>query len=96
MSLFITDMQLPDASGTDIALKLVSLYPDLPVLFISGTPMMWWTSHDVSNFERFCPNSVDFLEKPFSVLELEMRVRKLIQRASQLRIEKNIQEIHAE
>jgi len=30
------DVELPDASGTDIALKLGALYPDLPVLVISG------------------------------------------------------------
>jgi PleD family two-component response regulator len=34
--LFVTDVELPDASGIDIAVKLVALYPDLPVLVISG------------------------------------------------------------
>jgi len=53
MSLFVTDMDLPDSAGTDIALKLVALYPTLPVLFISGTPRLWWTHRDVSNFMRF-------------------------------------------
>src|SRR5947208_2646087 len=36
MSLFVTDMDLPSSSGTEIALGLVALYPNLPVLFISG------------------------------------------------------------
>jgi two-component system, cell cycle sensor histidine kinase and response regulator CckA len=80
MSLFVTDMDLPHSSGTDIALKLVALYPNLPVLFISGTPMLWWTSRDVSNFKRFPPNSVDFIEKPFFVSQLVVRVRNLIER----------------
>ena len=83
MSLFVTDIELPDASGIDIALKLVALYPDLPVLVISGNPMGWWTSKNVSNFSRFLPNNVDFLEKPFSASELQMRVRNLIGRRSQ-------------
>ena len=80
MSLLITDIELPDASGIDIALKLVALYPDLPVLVISGNPMDWWASKDVSNFSRFPANKVDFIEKPFSASELTMRVRNLIGR----------------
>src|SRR4029077_18504254 len=91
MSLFITDMQLPDASGIDIALNLVALYPDLPVLVISGNPMDWWASRDVSNFSRFPPNTVDFLEKPFFASELKMRVRMLIGRRTQIRTDKKNQ-----
>jgi DNA-binding response OmpR family regulator len=91
MSLFITDMQLPDASGIDIALNLVGLYPDLPVLVISGNPMDWWASRDVSNFSRFPPNTVDFLEKPFFASELKMRVRNLIGRRTQIRTDKKNQ-----
>jgi DNA-binding response OmpR family regulator len=83
LSLFVTDVQLPDGSGIDFALKLVALYPDLPVLVISGNPMDWWATRDVSNFSRFSPNKVDFLEKPFSISELQMRVRNLIGRRSQ-------------
>ena len=80
LSLVITDIELPDGSGIDVALKVVALYPDLPVLVISGNPMNWWASKDVSNFSRFPPNKVDFLEKPFSASELTMRVRNLIGR----------------
>jgi DNA-binding response OmpR family regulator len=80
MSLLVTDVDLPHSSGTDIALKLVALCPNLPVLFISGTPMVWWTSVDVSNFKRFPPNCVDFIEKPFSVSQLLIRIRNLIGR----------------
>ena len=80
MSLFVTDMDLSRSSGTDIALKLVALNSTVPVLFISGTPRVWWTSRDVSNFQRFPPNSVDFIEKPFSVSQLLIRVRNLIGR----------------
>jgi DNA-binding response OmpR family regulator len=83
LSLFVTDVQLTDGSGIDVALKLIVSYPELPVLVISGNPMDWWASKDVSNFSRFPPNKVDFLEKPFSVSELTMRVRNLIGRTSQ-------------
>ena len=80
MSLFVTDMDLPHSSGMEIALKLVALYPNLPVLFISGTPMAWWTRRDALNYARFAPNSVDFIEKPFSLFQLLDKVRTLIGR----------------
>ena len=80
LSLFVTDVSLRDGSGIDIALRLVALYPDLPVLVISGKAMGWWASKDVSNFSRFLPNKVYFLEKPFPASELTMRVRTLIGR----------------
>ena len=91
MSLFMTDLQLPDGSGIDVAVKLLALYPDLPVLVISGNPMDWWASRDVSNFSRFPPNTVDFLEKPFFASELKMRVRNLIGRRTQIRTDKKNQ-----
>jgi CheY-like chemotaxis protein len=91
MSLFVTDMDLPNSSGTEIALLLLILDPNLPVLFISGTPMVWWTRRDVSNFKRFPTISVDFIEKPFSVSQLLMKVRSLIGQRAQIRIAKNAQ-----
>ena len=80
ISLFVSDMDLPYSSGTEVALKLLALYPNLPILFISGTPMVWWTRRDTLNFERFAPNRVDFIEKPFSPIQLLHRVRTLRER----------------
>ena len=48
-------------------------------------------SKDVSNFSRFPPNKVDFLEKPFSASELTMRVGYLIGWRSQIGIGKKSQ-----
>jgi DNA-binding response OmpR family regulator len=73
LSLFITDIELPDGSGIDVAVKLVASYRDLPVLVISGNPMAWWARRDLSNFSRFPPD-VDFLEKPFPASELIMDI----------------------
>jgi len=78
LALLVTDMDLPQSSGTEVALKLVSLYSDLPVLLISGTPMAWWMTHDASNFKLFPPAGIAFLEKPFSVSQLLQNVRSLI------------------
>jgi CheY-like chemotaxis protein len=82
LSLFVTEI-----NRSDVAMKLFTLYPNLPVLFLSGTPMVSWTSLDVSNFNRFPPPSIDLIEKPFSVSQLLMRVRSLIGRNRTIRSE---------
>jgi CheY-like chemotaxis protein len=84
ISLLISDMDLPRFSGTQIALMLISLYPNMPVLFISGTPRIWWASRDASNFKLFPPSHVDFIEKPFSLSQLLIRVRNLIEGAGNI------------
>ena len=84
LSLFISDMELSQSSGTETALRLVGFCPNLRVLFISGTPKMWWNSRDVANFKRFLPNSVDFIEKPFSLSQLVSRVKDMIGRTGTL------------
>lgn len=84
ISLLVTDIELPDGSGIDVAVKLVALYRDLPVLVISGNPMARWQRKDLSSFSRFPPNKMRFLEKPFAASELIMRVRNLIGRRSQV------------
>ncbi len=78
LALLVADMDLARSSGVEVALKLVALDSRLPVLLISGTPMVWWMSHDASNFKLFPPNGIEFLEKPFSVSQLLLKVRNLI------------------
>jgi DNA-binding NtrC family response regulator len=95
MSIFITDMDLPKSSGTEIALRLLMLDPNIPVLLISGTPMVWWSSRDVFNFKQFPPTAVDFIEKPFSVAQLLTKVRNLIGQQAQIRISSKAQENQA-
>ncbi len=77
-SLLLSDIGLQDISGTEVALALHGLDPHLPVLFMSGYAIADWSRQDRSNFKRLGTDLVDFLEKPFSALELKMRVQKLI------------------
>jgi FixJ family two-component response regulator len=88
ISLFVTDIELSDGSGIDVAVKLVASYRDLPVLVISGHSMAWLARKDLSNFSRFPADNVDFLEKPFPASDLIMRVRNLIGRRSQVGVGK--------
>jgi two-component system cell cycle sensor histidine kinase/response regulator CckA len=78
--LLVTDVSLPEKSGTQVALEVLESCPETHVLFISGTPLGGWTKTDRAIFSSLPPAAVDFLEKPFHVSELEMRVRKLLDR----------------
>jgi two-component system, cell cycle sensor histidine kinase and response regulator CckA len=78
--LLVADVALPEKSGTQVAREILESCPELPVLFISGTPLECWTKTDQVNFSRSPPGSVDFLEKSFQASDLEMRVRKLLER----------------
>ena len=78
ISLFVSDLSLPDVSGTEVALRLIQLQPDLPILFLSGTPMDDWPERDQHNFRQFSPGSVEFLEKPFHASTLKTKVESLL------------------
>jgi CheY-like chemotaxis protein len=87
LSLLVTDIELPDLFGTEVALALYRIYPRLPILFISGNAIADWRIQDRANLKRFTADLVEFLEKPLSGAELKERVRKLIESA-QMRIDK--------
>ena len=91
LSLLVSDIELPDLSGTEVALSLHGDYPHLPILFMSGNAIADWRSQDRTNLKRFTADLVDFLEKPFSASELKMRVRNLVGRSTQIQIGKKNQ-----
>jgi CheY-like chemotaxis protein len=39
IDLFLSDVDVPGPSGTEVALELIKSHPTMPVLFVSGTPM---------------------------------------------------------
>ena len=61
VSLLLTDVMMPDLTGPVVAERLLSLQPDLPVLFISGF-------HDADLVQRFVTaKGFSLLPKPFTV-----------------------------
>jgi CheY-like chemotaxis protein len=78
IDLFISDLAVPGASGTEVALELNKSSPATPVLFVSGSPMYTWNRRDLQNFQRLPSNRVDFLEKPFGASTLLDRIGELI------------------
>ncbi len=61
----ITDYQMPDMTGVDIAKKVKSKYPDTKVYIISGY-------HQLLSEEKMCEYGVSgLLDKPFEIEELK-------------------------
>jgi CheY-like chemotaxis protein len=82
IDLFIADLDLPDLSGTQVALKAAESNPHMPILFVSATPMDGWSRRDLYNFRQLPSALVDFIEKPFRLSALRDKIAELIQRAS--------------
>ena len=70
--LLITDVIMPEMNGRDLAMKLVSLYPHLKRLFMSGYTADIIAPHGVLDA------GVSFIQKPFSMQELAAIVRKVL------------------
>jgi PAS domain S-box-containing protein len=70
--LLITDVVMPGMNGRDLAKKLVSSYPEIKSLFMSG-----YTS-DVIAHHGVLDDGVHFIEKPFSKHALAAKVREAL------------------
>ena len=65
----MTDVVMPEMNGRDLAKHLLSLYPDLKRLFMSG-----YTA-DVIAHHGVLEEGVAFIQKPFSQRDLSEKVR---------------------
>ena len=70
--LLITDVVMPEMNGRDLAKKILSLYPDMKRLFMSG-----YTA-DVIAHQGVLDEGVSFIQKPFSRNDLIDKVREVL------------------
>jgi PAS domain S-box-containing protein len=70
--LLMTDVIMPEMNGRDLAKNLLSLYPDLKRLFMSG-----YTA-DVIAHQGVLDEGVYFIQKPFSIQSLTTKVREVL------------------
>jgi len=82
IDLFLSDVDVPGPSGTEVALELIKSHPTMPILFVSGTPMYLWRRNDVDNFRRLPPDLVAFIEKPCRLPAFLEKVNELIEQRS--------------
>ncbi len=69
VNLLITDINLPDGSGLDVAREALRQNPRLPVIVCSG--------HDLSDVAQSLGPTAHPLRKPFELDELEALVARL-------------------
>ena len=75
ISLRITDGVMPEMNGRDLAGNLLSLYPNLKRLFISGYTANVIAHHGVLD------EGVQFIQKPFAKQDLAIKVREVLDEA---------------
>ena len=71
--LIMTDVVMPGMNGRDLSNNLLSLYPQLKRLFMSG-----YTA-DIISQRGVLDQEVHFLQKPFSAAELATKVREALE-----------------
>ena len=72
IQLLITDMVMPEMNGLDLSRRLVSLYPKLKCLFMSG-----YTADVISRYDM-SDEGLNFINKPFSLPDLAAHVREAL------------------
>jgi response regulator RpfG family c-di-GMP phosphodiesterase len=80
IDLLVSDVAVPEPSGTVVALELVKSYPAMGILFVSGTPIYAWDRNDLQNFRKLPSDLVDFLEKPFRASAFLDKVDEMLRR----------------
>jgi CheY-like chemotaxis protein len=72
IQLLLTDVVLPGLSGAELAKRLVSFYPRLRVLYMSG-----YTDDAIVHHGVLHPDK-EFIQKPFTPNALAIRVRQVL------------------
>ena len=77
IDLMVSDIVMPGLSGLELAKRLVSIRPELRVLFVSG-----YADYDTAT--RLLGNTaVAYLQKPFGPAELARKVAEMISRSKE-------------
>ncbi len=72
IDLLMTDVVMPEMNGRDLAKNLLSIYPDIRRLFMSGYTANVIAHHGVLD------EGVHFIQKPFSMSDLGVKLRETL------------------
>ncbi len=73
--LLMTDVVMPEMNGRDLAGQLITLYPEIKLLFMSG-----YTA-DVIAHQGVLDDGVAFIQKPFSMADMTEKMREVLDMA---------------
>lgn len=79
IDLLLTDVGLPDLTGPELAERLISRYPNLKILYISGYPLNILTQQGVLDGET------ELLRKPLHFDVLLRKIRAILNNNTSLR-----------
>ncbi|HOP64697.1 MAG TPA: PAS domain S-box protein, partial [Spirochaetota bacterium] len=71
--LLLTDIIMPDMNGRELSQKILKIFPEMKILFMSG-----YTA-DVIAHQGILEEGVHFLQKPFSRKNLAAKVREVLE-----------------
>ena len=74
IQLMVTDVVMPGMSGCELAENLLSLYPEMKALYMSG-----YTDNTIAHHGILEPG-LHYIQKPFSVEGLAIKVREVLDR----------------
>ncbi len=74
IDMLMTDVVMPEMNGRDLAKNLLYIYPDIRRLFMSG-----YTA-DVIAHHGVLDEGVHFIQKPFTLKDLETKLREVLER----------------
>jgi PAS domain S-box-containing protein len=72
IDLLMSDVVMPQMNGRDLAEKIISLYPEIRLLFMSG-----YTA-DIITHQGVLNDGMAFIQKPFSMADMTEKIRKLL------------------
>jgi len=72
IDLLLSDVIMPEMNGFEFSSQLHSIYPHIPVLFMSGYTADVIARHNILN------KGVHFIEKPFSLKTLSAKIREVL------------------
>lgn len=72
IDLLLSDVIMTEMNGRDLSVQLSALIPDLKTLFMSGYPA------DIIGHHGMLDPSVQFIQKPFTILTLTKKVREVL------------------
>ncbi len=76
IDLLMTDVVMPEMNGRDLAEQIATLYPNIRLLFMSGYTANVIAHHGVLDV------GVAFIQKPFSMADMTMKVRAVLDMVS--------------
>jgi len=76
IDLLMTDVVLPEMNGRDLAAQIAELYPGARFLFMSG-----YTANVIAH-QGGLNDVVAFIQKPFSMADMTVKVREVLDKAS--------------